>query len=104
MAHQVQWRLKESAYKSLSTKMEPEYTSIPDLNIPNRLPDLHNRPRTLMTQHNRARQNKIPNSAALPIMHVAATDTSLLDVHTDIMIITQFRDFAVLNRDVFDAV
>lgn len=37
-------------------------------------------------------------------MHVTATNTSLFDVNTDIVIITEFRDFAVLNRDVFDAV
>jgi hypothetical protein len=57
-----------------------------------------------MTKHDRTLQNKITDSTPLPVMHVAAADTGLLDVHADIAVVAQLGDGAVLDRDVFYAV
>lgn len=57
-----------------------------------------------MAQHNRTFQNEIPDSASLPVVHITATNTGLLNVNTDIMIVSELGYLAVFDGNVFDGV
>lgn len=49
---------------------------------------LNHSPCALVPQHNWALENKVANPPALPVVHVAATDASLLYLHSNIVLVS----------------
>jgi hypothetical protein len=56
----------------------------------------------LVTKDDGAFKNKIPDAPTLPVVDIAATDASLLNVNSNIVLITETWDRTFLERHVSD--
>jgi hypothetical protein len=55
-----------------------------------------------VSQNNWACENKVTNAATLPVVYVAATNTSLFYMNSYIVAVTKCWDVSVLERDILD--
>lgn len=55
-----------------------------------------------MTKNNWAFQDEISNSPSLPVVYITSTNSSLLNMNSYIMIVSEFWNFSVLDGNILD--